>query len=711
MNEKIKALFYPQSIAVVGVSNDLHKLGSIYYFNLLEGGYKGKVFPINPKYTDYHGVPCYPLVSSVPEQIDQVAIVIPSQFVLDTVKDCAKKGVKAILIISAGFGEIGEEGKKLEQEILCIAKENNMNILGPNIIGVLNTANKMNSSWMQLSPVEGDIAFLSQSGAFCTGVLDMALKKNLGFYNFCSIGNKIDIDELDLVEYWLNDPNVKVIGAYLEEINSGYQLMKLINTHTNKKPVILLKTGKSKEARQAITSHTGSIAGSTNMVNASFEQSSLVETESITELISNFMTFSWSKTPKGNKVAIISNAGGPGIMATDALIANNLQLAVLSEETKTKLSAVLPPASSIHNPIDLLGDALAERYLQATEIVIADPGVNCILYILTPQYITQIEDTAKIIIGTKKFSDKPIFAVFLGDKYISIALDRMYDEHIPAFNEIDIAFKAMGDLIKFAEKSTETDNSKYNLVEQNLKNGQFTNELNAFLLSQTQINPLPDDIVTRIVTEVGLDIPAQIVTSSIDEALSFSNDKYPVVIKATNKDISHKTDFKALYINLNNENDLRSSFMTLLETIRNKTGNSSPQILVQEQIKFSEEIFIGANREGNADCYDNKESNGFGHLIVTGKGGIYTEVYNDFAFVLVPATKIELEQTFLKTNVSKIIQGVRGQDPLSLEKIVETLEKIERLLLLYPQITSLDINPLLVTKDRAVSVDIKIFID
>ena len=350
MTDNLNALFYPNTIAVVGVSEDPHKLGSIFFNNLLDGNFIGKVFPVNPKHQNLYGHTCYASVGSIPDTIDQVAILVPAQFVLDIIKDCATKGVKSVMIISAGFGEVGEEGKKIETEIVNVARAAGIRILGPNIIGVINTENNMNSSWMQLSPERGDIAFLSQSGAFCTGVLDMSLKKNLGFYNFCSIGNKSDINELDLVSYWLADDHVKVIGTYLEEINSGYQLMKLINTHQNKKPVLLFKPGKSDEAKQAIASHTGSMAGSTETILAAYAQSNLIEVTTATELLSDFMTFSWSKEAKGKRIAIITNAGGPGIMATDKIIENGLELAVLSEDTKSKLKGVLPSAANNHNP-------------------------------------------------------------------------------------------------------------------------------------------------------------------------------------------------------------------------------------------------------------------------------------------------------------------------------------------------------------------------
>lgn len=709
MTDNLNALFYPNTIAVVGVSEDPHKLGSIFFNNLLDGNFTGKVFPVNPKHNILFGKTCYQNVSSIPENVDQVAILVPAKFVLDIVKDCAQKGVKALMIISAGFGEMGEEGKKMEAEIVSVAKSTGMRILGPNIIGVINTKNNMNSSWMQLSPEEGDIAFLSQSGAFCTAVLDMALKKSLGFYNFCSIGNKSDINELDLISYWLEDSNVKVIGTYLEEVNSGFQLMKLINTHNNKKPVLLFKPGKSNEAKAAISSHTGALAGSTETIQTAFLQSNLIEVNTSTELLCDFMTFSWSKEANGKRVAIITNAGGPGIMATDKIIENGLELAQLTEESKNKLKEVLPEAASNHNPIDILGDALVDRYLAATEVALADPNVDCLLYIVTPQYITQIEDTAKMIIRIKKFTNKPVFAVFLGEKYISIALERLYDAHVPVFNEIDLAVKSIADLVKYYQERNNY-NQKYEILNSGVGQGMYQADVDQVISTQTEFKALSDDLVNKMSNEVGLDIPKQITTSNYDEALNFSRELFPVVIKATNKDIAHKTDFKALYTNINNEQDLSNAFNTLKETIKNKTGIQEPSILIQEQINYQEEIFIGANREGDANVYTTVESKGFGHLIVMGKGGIYTEVYKDLAYSLIPSTREDLKKAFLSTKVSKIILGTRGQDALALDKLVDTLEKVQKLLLLYPKIKSIDFNPVLITKDRAVCVDIKIFV-
>jgi len=714
MANNVEFLFYPGSIAVVGVSDDPHKLSSIYFNNLVDSGYKGKLFPVNPKHTSLYGYPCFAKVSDIPEPVDQVAILIPAQFVLDVIKDCALKGVKTALIISAGFGELGEEGKKTEQEMVAIARQAGMRILGPNIIGVLNTAAKMNSSWMQLLPRSGDVSFLSQSGAFCTAVLDMALNRNLGFYNFCSIGNKSDLNEYDLIDYWYQDQNTKVIGAYLEEISNGFDLLKYLDTQQTIKPLILFKPGKSNEAVKAIVSHTGSLAGSREVTAAAIRQSGIVEANTTTELISDFMAFSWSRIPKGNRVAIITNAGGPGIMATDGVVQNGLTLAPLTDATKAELAKVLPPASNLHNPVDILGDAQSDRYLAATDIIIKDPNVDLILYIITPQYITQIEDTAKMIIRTKKHSEMPIFTVFLGEKYVSIGIERMYDARVPVFSEIDEAVKAIADLIKFSSymqgRKLEQEQAKYEFVVQNYRKGQYQSEVEQFTQSAVD-KPvsLPDELCARMSVETGLDLPRQQLCASLDEAKTFAAQIYPVVLKAPNELLAHKTEFKAVYVNLKNDQELSTAFSELLNTVITASGNPAPKLMVQEMITAQEEIFIGANRDGGSEVYAGGHK-GFGHLIVTGKGGVNTEVYKDLAYVLVPAAREQISAALDSTKVAKSLHGFRGMPPLAIDKLLNALESVQKLLVLYPQIISMDINPVLMTTERAVAVDIKLYV-
>lgn len=709
--DDLTKLFYPESIAVVGVSSDPKKLSSIFFTNLIDAGFKGRLYPVNPKYENIFGYKCYKSVSSIEDNVDQVAILIPAEFVLDVVKDCAIKHVHNILIISAGFGESSEKGEELEQEVVKIAKEAGIRILGPNIIGVVNSAYKLNSSWMQLFPDEGDVSFLSQSGAFCTAILDISLTRNLGFYNFCSVGNKADIDELDLIAHWYKDDNTKVIGAYLEEIAHGYDLLKLLNTSDKIKPVVLLKPGKCEEAVKAIASHTGSLAGSEEIIKTAVDQSDLVYSDNSNELLDDLMIFSWSNPIKNNRVGVITNAGGPGIMATDSLMMNGLQMATLAETTKEELKKVLPPASNINNPVDILGDASADRYQQAAEILLRDENVDMILFILTPQYITEIEDTAKTIIRIKRFSQKPLFAVFLGEKYVNIGIQRLHDANVPVFSEIDYAAKAIYDLYHYNDSLGKRDldkvNGLYSEFESKINKGIYNQEIE-MKASNGEIVSLPDQLVFKMAIEAGFDLPAQELSNDLEQIKLFAQAHYPVVLKIPNEFLAHKTEKKALRINIKDDRELTLAFNELKETL-NQLGQEDKPLLIQEMIKYDQEMFIGANRDGDSDIYMGGKK-GFGHLMVFGQGGIFTEVYKDLDYALVPSSREQFERSLSRTKISNIIKGVRGLEPLAWNKFIDNLVATEKLVSLYPKIISLDINPVLLSKDRAVSVDIKIYV-
>jgi acetyltransferase len=705
----LEFLFNPKSIAIVGVSEDPTKLGSVLLSNLVDAKYEGKIYPVNPKHTQLYGFKTYSSVSQIPEVVDLVCIVVPAQFVKDILEDSGKKGVQGAVIISAGFSELGNEGAKIEEELYQISQKYNIRILGPNCLGAIVPSNNINVSFAASRPADGNIAFFSQSGAFCTAMLDMSLEKNVGFSHFISFGNKVDINENDLIKDWLNDDRVKVIGGYIEEIESGHKMIDIYQASETRKPLVLFKPGDSQEAQKAISSHTGSLAGSMQTFRTAMEQSGIILATEVNQMFNLMMSFSWSKIPKGNRVAIVTNAGGPGIIATDAIVRKGLKMAEISEDSKQAIKSFLPPTASVINPVDVIGDALAERYRAPIDILIKDDNVDCILVILTPQLVTQIEDTAKLIINTAKLSKKPIYTVFLGGKYVSFGLQRLYDEKIPAFRYIDEAVDVISSMYKYQQygdsnKDTEIQN---NLLNSNLAKGKYSSQIKQLLADE--VVALPEDLAVKLVDEVGIVLPKQIVTSSINEAIDFAKDYYPVVLKATTEIIAHKTDQKALYLNIKNEEELRSSFEELITMIRSTFNVENPEILIQEMIMADEEIFIGANRDGTSNVYENNQP-GFGHLLAFGKGGIYTEVYKDIAYSLVPAKRTDIESALTGTKVFQIINGARGKEKLAMDKLVDMIESIQELVLLYPEIESLDINPVLLTKDRAVCVDLKVFI-
>lgn len=708
--DNIKAFFEPESVAVIGVSDDPVKLGSVVFNNMIEAGYEGNLYPVNPKYKKLYGYEAYGSITEIPDAVDMACIVIPARFVVDVMKECAKKGVKSVVIITAGFKEIGEEGKKIEDKVIQIAKEAGIRIMGPNCLGVIASKSQVNASFAASRPNSGNLAFMSQSGAFCTAMLDMSIPANLGFSHFVSFGNKADVDEIDLLKYWFDDEEVRVVGAYLEEIKYGRQFTDVVANSDNKKPVIILKPGQSDEAKKAISSHTGSLAGSIQTFKTAVNQYGVIEASTIREMFNLMMMFSWSHLPKGDRVAVVTNAGGPGIIATDCIVENGLQLAEITKKTHDALDEVLPDTASLHNPIDVIGDANAKRYNDSIEILANDSEVDSILVILTPQLVTQIEDTAKIIVNSAKKYEKPIIPVYIGDKYVTAAIQRFYDSKIPCFRDPADAIQSLRILLDYAKHEEDFDkesaSTRVKMLEE-VGKGKFTDEVKAQVGDGSQA--LNDGLVEKMAAEVGLVLPKQRLCSSVEEAIETARDIYPVVVKASNSAIAHKTDFKALYLNVRDENDLRDVYGKLESTIIENSDVEKPEILVQEMVNAEESIFIGANRDGEADVYEDGTP-GFGHLLAIGQGGIYTEIYKDIGYALVPAVEKEVQAAFNETKVSKIVKGARGKDAMAIDEVYKAIGAIQRLLILYPDIASLDINPLIVNFDRAVAVDVKIFV-
>jgi acetate---CoA ligase (ADP-forming) len=711
MKDNVDLLFNPKSIAVVGVSEEITKLGSVIYHNIIESGYEGELFAVNPKYDRVFGNICYRDIKDIPSSIDLVCFVVPAQLIPEQLEHAVlTKGIKAAMIISAGFKEVGEEGMQRENKIKEIAEKYNIRVLGPNCLGYINTRAKLNCSFAGAPPPEGGIFFLSQSGAFCTAALDIAQKRNMGFNHFVSYGNKAEINEFDLLNYALNSDFVKVVGAYIEEITDGTKVYKLIREKNNK-PVIILSPGKSEKAKQAISSHTGSMVRSASIRTQALNQAGAIMVEGMDTMFDLMMAFSWSRPMHGDRVGVITNAGGPGIIATDKIEEVGLKVADFSDETKQKLREVMPEAASVQNPVDVIGDALAKRYGDAIDILMKDSNVDSILVILTPQLITQIEETAKFIINASKVCSKPIIAAFLGGKYVRGGVERLYDYNIPVFDFVEDAVESMAYMYRYynCQDSCTFHNLEVQDIEKSRKN---EDELLKYVGEEQKA--LPEDLVMKISEEFDIDIPAQLVSSDIEEISKFCADKYPVVIKATTEDIAHKTDLKAIYLNLQNEDELRRSFDELqsnIASLPDRKNKGLASILVQEMITGGEEVFIGINRDGASTVYDEDFSDGgFGHVIVFGKGGIYTEIYKDIDSRLLPLTHNGIVNLVESTKVSQILKGARNARIFALDKVYELVDKIQKLALSYPEIASMDLNPVFVTEKRAVAVDMKIFV-
>lgn len=696
------SLLAPKSIAIIGVSTEKEKIGRVIYDNVLEGGFTGKVYPVNPKYTDIDGKQCYPNLESIPGDIDTVCIVIPSQFVESSVDDCIKKGVETVIIISSGFKETGAEGKELEERIAKKLKEANIRLIGPNTLGIINNSIKLNLSFARKNTIEGSTSFISQSGAFCTAILDMAIRDNVGFSKVISIGNKADITENELIEYLQKDKDTQSIALYLEEFDDGKDFVEI--AQKSSKPMIIIAPGSSQKAKDAISSHTGSLASSYDTTLSAIKKGNLIKVESSEELFDTIKVIALNKLPKGKGIGIITNAGGPGIMATDCVEKFGLDMAQIGEKTKEKLSKFLPIASNINNPVDILGDALLDRYEYAIKTLLDDVSVDSLVVVLTPQLVTDITGVAKCIVDIAKQSSKPIFSCFLGGNDVEDGNKILRAYGMFVSNNIEDSMRLISMVTKYEIQKNEHSIRKINDL---VSKGRYRKALKEEIKDEPVV--LSDEIAAKIAKEVGIQLPKQLITGSIQEAIEFSSKIFPVVIKATSKDLAHKTDFKGVFLDIRTITELQEKFEILSNNIQKATGKKSPEILIQEMIEPKLEFFIGANREGNSNIYE-KEGLGFGHLIAIGQGGIYTEVYKDIEHILVPESIKNITKKLNSTKVVKIIDGYRGKAALPKQKLIEMIDKVQRMLVTYPEIYSIDMNPIILTESRVVAVDLKIYI-
>lgn len=691
----------PKSIVIVGASTNPKGIGTVILQNLINDGYEGEIYPINPKYQEILGKKAYPDVLAIEEDIDQVCIAIPATASEEVVDQCIEKGVISIVIVAAGFKEIGGDGAKLEERISKKVRDAGIRLLGPNCLGYINNKAKINLTFARKNPGLGSIAFISQSGAFCTAILDMAQADDFGFSHVVSIGNKADIFENELIEKFQKDSDIDAIALYIEQFTDGKEYVKL--AQASKKPIIVITPGSSEKAQEAISSHTGSLASSYDTLVTAFRKSNTIMVDSSVELYNMIRVIKNKKLPEGNKIAVITNAGGPGVIATDNIEKEDLKLTDLSDRTIKELQKELPPAAAVKNPVDVLGDALAERYEKAISIVEKDENVDSLLIILTPQLVTDIVGTAEKIVKLQEKSDKPIFVCFLGKADVKTGTDMLREYGIYVSDNIELTIELIRKLSEYSI-SKDTDIVSVSSIK---KSSARIEELLKHTGKDVKI--LPDEIAEEILKEHDIEIPEQIITPNIEDAMSFAVNRFPVVIKAASKDLAHKTDFKAIYLDIRTVSEFETKIYELREAITEKTGVTAPDILVQEMISGKAEIFIGANREGNSEIYE-QDGKGFGHLLAIGKGGIYTEVYKDIEHVLLPTNRESIDKAIERTKISKIINGYRGKPKLPKDKLLDMLENIQRMLISYPQIVSLDINPVILTEHRAIAVDTKIYV-
>lgn len=691
----LEMFFAPESVAVIGAARKPGKLGYGVLENIQQCGYKGKIYPINPKAEEILGLRCYPTVSEVPGQIDLAVIVIPNRFVPEVMEQCGKKGVKGATIITAGFREAGRDGIKLERQVLSIARRHGIRIVGPNCLGTISTYTPLNASFAAGMPRKGGIAFMSQSGALCTAILDWALAERIGFSHFVSLGNKADVNEIDLLKAWEKDPESRVIIVYMEGIGDGTRFMKVARQVTKQKPVIAVKSGNTAAGSRAVSSHTGTLAGSERAYEAAFRQTGILRADTIEHLFDYSLAFAYQPHLKGRSIAIVTNAGGPGIMATDALESNAMKLATLQPETIERLRQGLPAAASMYNPIDVIGDALVDRYEHALQAVLQDDNVDGVMVILTPQVYTQIKETADAIGRLAAEYHKPVLGCFMGKEKVGPGIKILTQYRIPnyGFPERAVgAFKAMAEY--WDQLQQPAPHYERFEVDQERVRAAFDR-----VWSEGRVT-LGDAEAREIMDAYGMRIPQSVLAKTADEAVSAAEAiGYPVVLKIASPDILHKSDIGGVRVNVRDAEQVRDLFDLLTyRALRYVPDAEIWGVLVQEMVSKGKEVIIGVNQDPQ-----------FGHLLMFGLGGIYVEVLKDVTFRIAPVSRQEATEMIEEIRSFHLLRGVRGEEASDVEAITETILRVSQLVTDFPEIVEMDINPLTVHGEGkgAVAVDMR----
>jgi len=675
----LQNLLQPASIAIIGASTNVGSVGNDVVKNIVTHGYEGRAYPVNPKATLLYDLPCFASIKEVPEVVDLAIVVVPAAIVIPVVEECGEMGVKNIVIISAGFKETGEEGKARETALLDLVKKYDLTLLGPNCLGYINPHINLNASFAKQMPNSGSIGFFSQSGALSTALLDMT-HESLSFSQFLSIGNKTALQEKDFLTYFNTETNTHVIGFYSEDITDARSFIETGRSLT--KPALVLKSGATEAGSKASSSHTGSLAGSDMAYSALFKQAHILRAETFQEFLDNLLITSKNPFPTGPHVAILTNAGGLGVLASDAVSKKGLKLAELSPETTKTLQELLPPAASSHNPVDVLGDAPTKRYEEALALIGADPNVEMILVIVTPQSMTEATTTAEALLRFREKSPLPLAAVFAGKDSFKEA-HALLDPTIATYQMAEAGADALGALHTLSVWAKNTPEEVTLPTQSNATVAQIIEK--AVKEKKTQLLAIE---VESVLMNYGFTFPRAVtVTSRADAEENARLFSTPVVLKIISPEIIHKSDAGGVLLNIPPEN-IGSAYDTLIETITKNVPHAEIKgVSINEQIDSShgKELILGIKTEP-----------GLGKVVVVGLGGIYVEVFQDASLRFAPLTRNDVTEMLGELKSKALLSGTRGELPIDLEPIYEAILNLSNLAINHPEIESLDVNPFLV---------------
>lgn len=695
----IDAIFSPESIAIIGASATPGKVGHDIFANILRGGFTGTLYPVNPKARSILSVKAYPAITDIADRVDLAILIVPPALCIKAVEESIAKGVRGIVIVSAGFREVGGEGAEIENRIISLCRQSGVRLVGPNCLGVINPISdvSLNASFSRRMPASGNISFISQSGALCTAVLDFAADRDIGFSKFISIGNKADVDEIDLLRYLHNDLETSVIILYLEELRRGrdfIEVVKEITSGMRPTPVLIIKSGRTSAGAQAAASHTGALAGTEAVYDAIFKQAGIIRADSIAELFDFANAFAYKhesalgkkrrKVPSGKRVAIVTNAGGPGILATDMTVSSDLELARFKKETVGELAGHLPATANIHNPVDVIGDAPSDRYEAALSAVIRDEGVDGVLVILTPQSMTNALGTAEAVVRVARRSPKPIICCFMGVVDVSAGVKYLQEHGYPVYRFPEDAAKALGALYKYSAWLNREHLPPFGLKHD--RDGAGAVIRRCLAAGKTRLGELDG---LELLHCYGLEtLPTMLATNEEEAARIARQIGFPVVMKIVSPQILHKTDAGGVVIGIKTEEEARQAFTRIIAGAKKYDPKAAIEgAIVQKMAPPGDEVILGMNRYAA------------GPLVMFGLGGIFVEVFKDVVFRLAPIEHDEAYQMVREIKGYTLLTGFRGRPKADLAILEKDLVRLSDMVVDFPEIAELDINPLLVHEE------------
>ncbi len=715
MPTELNTFFYPKSIAVVGASRSPEKLGAIILKNIIESGFSGSVFPINPQAEELQGVKCYKSINDLPEKPELAIVSIPSNAAVEAVEALGSAGILNVVVLSAGFKELGAEGADLEKKLQAIIGKYKMNLLGPNCLGFINNTASLNATFAEKVKETGNLRFIAQSGAIAASLFDYCNTVGLGISEFITLGNKAGLNENDFLNYFIQQQqntlvahkddglsDMNPVGLYLESISEGSEFLKLIKQVSLRDPVIVLKPGKTQSAAKAMQSHTGSIAGEDSVLDSLLKQSGAIRVHTLEEFFDYTKAFSWENAPKGSKIAVISNAGGPAVISADAIEASGLELTQFDDSTKEKLNNVLPRSASIINPVDVLGDALADRFSEAIDIVLQNENVDSLLVLLTPQLMTQIEKTAQVIGELAKKYNKPVFCSFIGGHAVDEGKNILNHYKIPSFAFPERAIGAIASMWHFRNYQQTYDPAQEATVDTDIsaETGTIRNIIQqAVTAGKKSLDNLDVDVVLK---SAGIHSPITRRVQNIQEAKDFANEtRWPVVLKLSSPGLIHKKDVGGVITNIVNEQMLESMWNNLEHKIEqlDEDIRKNVSIQVQKEILGGVEVIVGV-----------KDDPIFGPIMLFGAGGDYAHLIEDANICTLPIDKNKARKLVESSKICKLLKGHEGALPCECDKLCDLMVRIGKLKTLIPEATDIEINPVISTLNDAWAVDGKILL-